>query len=520
MTSAELPNVLLLVVDCLRADRVFGPNRTCRTPNIDRLAARGVGLPNVFVENSITSISFAALLSGCYSRANGVTSQLGTRLRPEMVTLPDVLRANGYHTYAEVTGPLLPILGVDQGFDEYRFREQQKYYFTDWGDDLITRLRGGRLQGPWFLLVHFWELHEPRQAPPEVDLPEFGATHYDRALSGLDRYLGRLLETVDDRTLVVFTSDHGERVGDPIAPGTLLPFFQRRLKIYIPPREEDTRVAEDIQILETRTKEVHDLSTSLARFSAENKGRIDWLGRLRLLKDLIVIGLTRLRVSKPRGGFAGFVEWVKLKLDDLRLVWAILRGHSRDAQMHLLRTTLSQVQLQHGYHIYDYLQKVPAIFASPRLFPEPRELASEVRHVDLAPTLAELLGLSLPDVPWHGKSYAGILRDGAVEHRPTYLESTGGAQAEHAFYLRGVRSGGHKLAYAPNVPEAPVELYDLTADPAETVNLATAQPAPVARLRQEAEALFAGFQAFHSGTEISAAEQAQMIEKLKSLGYM
>jgi arylsulfatase A-like enzyme len=221
----------LIVVDCLRSDRVFGADRACRTPAIDRFVARSIGAPNVLVENSMTSPSFGSIFTGCYSLRHGVTGLLGVRLNPDLATMADIFAANGYHTYAEVTGPLMPQLGLDQGFDEYNYRDQTDYADTPWGEAFLRRVAEKRLAAPWFAVAHFWEVHEPRHIPPAFAAPEFGATSYDRALSGLDAYLGRLIDAAGDDAVVILTGDHGERVTEAVAAGSLLPYFMNKLNI-------------------------------------------------------------------------------------------------------------------------------------------------------------------------------------------------------------------------------------------------------------------------------------------------
>jgi arylsulfatase A-like enzyme len=514
----DRPNVLMIVVDCLRADRVFGANRSCRTPNVDALVARGAVAPNMFVENSITSPAFASLFTGCSSLRHGVTSLLGVQLNPDLTTLADLFAANGYRTHAEVTGPLMPQIGLSQGFDEYHYRDQRECFFCGWGESLIARLKRKGFAAPWFLLVHFWELHEPRQVAPEFAGGEWGATTYDRSWSGLDSYLGRLLNAAGPDTAVILTGDHGERLTERIEPASLLPYFMHKLRIPMLQKEEDTRVGEDVELMNRQSGRLHDVAVDLAQQTAGG-GRLGVAKRLAVLLRLGRVALTRMRTQKRRPGWRGLTEWLRLKWDDMHVAWAVARGDSRDAQLHLLRTTLSQFHLQHGFHVYDYLARVPFIVAGlPGLAAGRTDAA--VRNLDVLPTLVEALGLATPTPDWHGVSFWPQLHDGGAAERPLYMEARGGAQATHAFYVRGVRRDGWKLAYAPHDSRAPAELYDLRADPAETRNLFAANPETAAALRAECEALAAAWSAAGDGAAMSAADRAAMVEKLKSLGYM
>ena len=88
----EQPNILLIVIDCLRSDRLFSPERTCKTPNIDRLIARGTSVPNVFVENSMTAPSFASLFTGNYAGNHGVVGMVGVKLNENIPTMAENIK--------------------------------------------------------------------------------------------------------------------------------------------------------------------------------------------------------------------------------------------------------------------------------------------------------------------------------------------------------------------------------------------------------------------------------------------
>jgi arylsulfatase A-like enzyme len=152
------------------------------------------------------------MLTGTYSPRHGVRAIGGHRLHPEATTLPTLLAAAGYHTVAEVTGPLVPENGLDRGFAEYRLRPASAYLSDAWGDELIARLRNGALAAPWFLFLHLWELHSPRKVLPGYGGRRYGRNRYDRALASLDATLAPLLHALGPETVVVVHGDHGERL--------------------------------------------------------------------------------------------------------------------------------------------------------------------------------------------------------------------------------------------------------------------------------------------------------------------
>ncbi len=516
----QKPNILVIVVDCLRSDRLFSAHRTCRTPNIDRLVDRGTSVPNVFVENSITAPSFASLFTGRYAGNHGVIGMVGVKLDSRAVTMAELFSANGYNTYAEMTGPLTPILGIDRGFSQYDFRRQQAYCFTEWGRDLVRRLRQGAFEAPYFLVVHFWEVHVPRQVQPEFDSPEFGETPYDRSVSGLDAYIGELIGAAGEDTAVILTADHGECVHERPARHTLLPYFLEKLNLPSLEEEEHASIDSTVDLMAGKPR-LHRFAEELSRIAGAEDGRIGLKQRILMMLSLLAIGLTRYRIQLGRNvrGRSGGLANLRQKVNDVRLFLAVMMGNPEAAQLQLVRNSLNEHSLQHGYHIYDYLQRVPAIFVKEGLFPRGGRLESEVRHIDFLPTLLRAFGIENPSSGLDGSSYYEMMREGAGENRPIYLEARGGAQAEKIFLIRGVRRTGRKLAYAPLDPAAPVEYYRLSDDPMEQRPLPEGGHEEMAELREEAERIGASFgQA--SGETLSAMENAEIVKQLQRLGYM
>jgi len=117
--KAELPSLLFITIDCLRADHVgFLGYRNAITPTMDRLAAESIVFANAVVAGSPTYYAFPAVLAGRFPLAMG-RDVLG--LCPDETTLASHLRDQGYRTGAIVAGnPYLSRwMGYDQGFDYF-----------------------------------------------------------------------------------------------------------------------------------------------------------------------------------------------------------------------------------------------------------------------------------------------------------------------------------------------------------------------------------------------------------------
>lgn len=123
----------------------------------------------------------------------------------------------------------------------------------------------------------------------------------------------------------------------------------------------------------------------------------------------------------------------------------------------------------HGNALFDEELRVPLIIRPARGTgaPAPRRTVPEqVGLVDLAPTLTELAGIPAP-TNWVGRSLAPALLGEKLPEIPIVLDNR---IAGNGMIQRGVRTARWKIVSAPP-HNAPTELYDLLADPAETNNL-------------------------------------------------
>ena len=214
-----MKNILLIVVDCARAETTTAKidqasaltERSARLPFLERLQQAGTTWPRTLAVSSTTTPNFASLFTGLNPVHHGIRGHSNTVLREDLSTTAELLRQAGYHTAAEMTGPLIPEAGLDRGFQSYRYRPREEYLHAG-----FLRVLGERmvaLPEPWLLCLHLWEAHKPYQNQAPYDGEEFGRTEYDRALSLVDHQLFELYSALDlERTAVIYTGDHGERL--------------------------------------------------------------------------------------------------------------------------------------------------------------------------------------------------------------------------------------------------------------------------------------------------------------------
>jgi arylsulfatase A-like enzyme len=131
LAAPRAPNVILILADDLGIPDVsaYGHQVAVPTPNIDRLAARGVRFTRGYATASVCSPSRAGLLSGQYQQRHGFEhlapsgrASGGHGLAPEQRLLPEALKAGGYRTAAIGKwhlGSTAERLPTSRGFDTF-----------------------------------------------------------------------------------------------------------------------------------------------------------------------------------------------------------------------------------------------------------------------------------------------------------------------------------------------------------------------------------------------------------------
>jgi arylsulfatase A-like enzyme len=248
----DSPNVLVIVLDTLRADHLSSYGYQRSTPNLDQFASEGALFEQAFATASWTLPSHASLFTGLMTHEHHADVLLGQKLDDSFYTLPEAFSDNGYTTglIAANDYRVNGVFGFHQGFSYYND------LFWDWESSVkMTRLGErlsriisryeifgyyqfgrktaqdvneifldwlGRSQGrPTFAFLNYYDPHDPYYAPPPYDnkygvtpalgqpgsfingASEYGGTvspeeihwqidHYDATVYYLDAKLGEL----------------------------------------------------------------------------------------------------------------------------------------------------------------------------------------------------------------------------------------------------------------------------------------------------------------------------------------
>jgi len=225
-TPEPKPNVLLITIDTLRADRVGAYGyRAARTPALDALAAEGARFDRAYATAPITLTSHASIMTGRYPPGHGARHN-GMRIDLAVPTLAEAFTRAGAATGAFVAAfPLDRRFGLIKGFQTYGDtmpRDESGHQANERAgrlvvDEALAWLDAHRQQR-FFLWVHLFEPHAPYGNPDDpAQARRPVSDRYDDEVAEADAQAGRVIRAVRATgapTLIVAAADHGEAFGE------------------------------------------------------------------------------------------------------------------------------------------------------------------------------------------------------------------------------------------------------------------------------------------------------------------
>lgn len=273
-SPARARRVVLVVCDTLRPDRLgcYGSTRGA-TPQLDAFSEDAVRYEKAFAQSSKTMPSMASLLTGRTVDEIGVGRGNRFHIAEAVDTLAEQLQRAGLVTGAVVSNPVLRApdveelgtRGIAQGFDHFdddmSSREKNRALMERVAPDTTQAALGwiddtvGQGRDDFFLWVHYIDPHGPYTPPVEFEerfaqehpadaptlppgkwgsglreipayqildderRPAVYVDRYDAEVAYMDRSFGDLIDGLASRgllddTLLIFTADHGESLGE------------------------------------------------------------------------------------------------------------------------------------------------------------------------------------------------------------------------------------------------------------------------------------------------------------------
>ena len=227
---AAAPNVVLLTIDTLRADRLgcYG-YALPTTPHLDAFAATGMLFEDCECEVPITAPSLSAMLTSRCPRETGLTRN-GLGLPEAVPTVAEAFRAAGYHTFCVQSNWTLKakLAKLDRGFDVYEddFRKRRwGFLLSERSGEEVTEVALRLLEErpkdkPYFAWIHYSDPHAPYKMHQgfnpcgkggwNIGKEERIQRKYDSEVAYADAEAGKLLAALPPDTSVLFVADHGE----------------------------------------------------------------------------------------------------------------------------------------------------------------------------------------------------------------------------------------------------------------------------------------------------------------------
>lgn len=420
------PNVVFIIADDLNCNLGAYGHSLARTPNIDRLAARGLLFENAYCNQPLCGPSRASFMMGLYPEQNNIKGN-AIRVRervPDAVTLPQHFMAHGYRTA----------------------RVGKIYHYNNPGD---IGTPGHDDPASWT------ETYNPRgRDKDEQDKivsirpgSGFGATLSWLAAEGTD-------EEQTDGKVATVAVDLLKKYKDASEPFFLAVGFYKPHTPYVAPRKYFA-MHDPAQI--TVPKVPAGYFESIPKAAAESlrkKDQID-LPEEKARAAIHAYNATISFLDAQVGRVLEAIEALGLS-DNTIIIFTSDHGYHMGEHGHFQKRTL-----------FDAAGRVPLIVSYPGLKHRGQKTTAMVEMIDFYKTLSDLAGLGSPPAYVEGLSFRPVLQDPTARVRDcilTYLESFGeGHTLRTERYRFTSWSGGG--------PDR-IELYDHVSDPAEMHNLA------------------------------------------------
>lgn len=460
VAEARRPNVLFIVSDDLNNMLGCYGDPRAKTPNLDKLAARGVRFDRAYCQFPLCGPSRNAFLTGLYPNSTGIlrNGEVFRQTIPSHVSLPQAFRRAGY--FAARIGKL------------YHYNVPNSIG-TNGHDD----------PGSWELELNPAGVDRLEEQPNIFSLlpGQFGGTLSWYASPKSDAQHTDGLMAADAEWVLERCARQKDR------PFFLAVGFFRPHTPYVSPRGYfDLYPEKEMRVVQGVKEDQADLpKPALGSYKKEQDKLTDDLRRQSLQAYLASISFMDTQVGRVLGALE------RLGLADNTIV-VFTSDHGYHTGEHGLWQKMS---------LFEESTRVPLLIAAPGVARKGTTVPTPIQHIDLYPTLAELCGVKAPE-GLQGQSLVPILKDPSVTGRGWALTqvSRGGGARRATITPDTSSDDNFFFGYSLRTPRwrytewdegrAGRELYDHDKDPRELTNLAadTAHVETVSQLSEQLRA--------------------------------
>ena len=225
---AKNANVILITIDCLRADMPWAGYPRDIAPNLTKLAQKSVMYTHAYSISSYTSMSLGGFLGGKLPSEMKRDGYFFSAYAKDNLMFPEVIQSAGIHTYSAHAHGYFGDAGFNQGFDQYELVPNLKW--NNMTDENVTSqdlepIAERLLSSPknetdrFFAWFHFLDPHDMYMPHEGIDWGKTTRDLYDAEVTYTDKWIGKLLDFVAakswaKRTILIVTADHGEAFGE------------------------------------------------------------------------------------------------------------------------------------------------------------------------------------------------------------------------------------------------------------------------------------------------------------------
>ena len=414
-------NILINILDSIRADKYFGKNKASKIPNIEKLIEKGVYFENTTSPSDGTLLGWAGIFTGQYPFRTGITIGGFSKINKNIPTIFDLLKEeyNFYGHLPEVASKI----GLFPKFENKNVFFNKYTNFEDGlGEEIISEF--SNLKSPWCYILHSYDMHFPIKLAEKFDQEKYGKTKYDRVMASIDHWLGRILDSVNlDETLLIITADHGTHINELLI-------------------DDESLDIEKDQML-------NSVAPKIGKIIPE---------KLLPLKSKVFFALEKKRKKQK-----------EKNISNLNL------------EPHEVR----QVMFQRGdldKFLYDENVHVPLLFVDSEL-PKNIKINKLARAIDISPTILDLINSDHKFEKSDGSSLMQEIHGDTVDEKFGFIENTPLIQKK-ANLVIGIRTKKYKYFRDSEDPSQRVYLFDLEIDEFEENNIADSRPDIVEKMEK------------------------------------